>query len=551
MCKEDKAETPTEELSCDYLVVGAGTAGMSFIDTLLTEDPAATVILVDRNSKPGGHWTMAYPFVRLHQPSCNYGVNSLRLGKTSDAKGREAFDIDDRATGAEVVEYYEKVAEQFKGSGRVRCFFDVEYEAKDDKHGFVDKEGLVCHVKCRKVVTVGSKVVVPSMRGPLIPVHESVSFSPVNHIPEAVESGKYTSFIVVGAGKTGSDAVLELLARGIDQSAISWIISRDVWYILRDGLYSDPNYWQCGRKMLEPMIEASSAEGAFLALEKQNIFGRLQPNGKVPLICKGPTIEIAELAKLRSIKNVLRLGRVKSIAEDKILLENGMLPLDATNTLVVDCMVDQLYGYLDFDENFRFFEHDRINLGPTLAVFNPSFSSAIVAYIEATFKADEPKNKLCFPLVGKYSDEATIDLLLGGLYAQSKQLQTLMTHPPARKFILNSRTNLDAPMHHGGVWKMLWAMLGPPQLAKSFVRLVEKIENGGYTGIDHTFGIDRNREIRSKEIRAWLRESSEGSVKRETHIPYPQKHSMGSAWSCCTSADAVVKMNSSNGSERM
>ena len=93
MCKEDKAETPTEELSCDYLVVGAGTAGMSFIDTLLTEDPAATVILVDRNSKPGGHWTMAYRFVRLHQPSCNYGVNSLRLGKTSDAKGREAFDL--------------------------------------------------------------------------------------------------------------------------------------------------------------------------------------------------------------------------------------------------------------------------------------------------------------------------------------------------------------------------------------------------------------------------------------------------------------------------
>ncbi len=27
---------------------------------------------------PGGHWTRAYPFVRLHQPSAYYGVNSRR-----------------------------------------------------------------------------------------------------------------------------------------------------------------------------------------------------------------------------------------------------------------------------------------------------------------------------------------------------------------------------------------------------------------------------------------------------------------------------------------
>ena len=66
---------------CDYLVVGAGTCGMSFIDTIFTENSSATVILVDRNDRPGGHWTTAYPFVRLHQPSGSYGVNSERLGK--------------------------------------------------------------------------------------------------------------------------------------------------------------------------------------------------------------------------------------------------------------------------------------------------------------------------------------------------------------------------------------------------------------------------------------------------------------------------------------
>ena len=83
-------------IQCDYLVVGAGTAGMSFIDTLLTESSKATIALVDRNSKAGGHWTMAYPHVKLHQGSCNYGVNSLRLGKVFKRNGNELLDMNDR-----------------------------------------------------------------------------------------------------------------------------------------------------------------------------------------------------------------------------------------------------------------------------------------------------------------------------------------------------------------------------------------------------------------------------------------------------------------------
>src|SRR5258708_7150613 len=67
-------------LEADYLVVGAGAMGMAFIDTLVSETPAS-VVLVDRNHQPGGHWTTAYPFVRLHQPSAFYGVNSLSLGR--------------------------------------------------------------------------------------------------------------------------------------------------------------------------------------------------------------------------------------------------------------------------------------------------------------------------------------------------------------------------------------------------------------------------------------------------------------------------------------
>ena len=52
---------------------------MAFTDALIA-DSDATVVLADRRHAPGGHWNDAYPFVRLHQPSAFYGVNSLPLG---------------------------------------------------------------------------------------------------------------------------------------------------------------------------------------------------------------------------------------------------------------------------------------------------------------------------------------------------------------------------------------------------------------------------------------------------------------------------------------
>ena len=66
-------------IETDYLVVGAGAAGMAFVDALIAASDTE-VLMVDRRHGPGGHWNDAYPFVRLHGPSALYGVNSRRLG---------------------------------------------------------------------------------------------------------------------------------------------------------------------------------------------------------------------------------------------------------------------------------------------------------------------------------------------------------------------------------------------------------------------------------------------------------------------------------------
>ncbi|MDZ4270625.1 MAG: FAD/NAD(P)-binding protein, partial [Mycobacterium sp.] len=96
-------------IEADYLVVGAGAMGMAFVDTLLTETDA-TVVLVDEHHQPGGHWNSVYPFVRLHQPSAYYGVNSCALGNEDsvDTAGwNEGFF--ELATGHEVCAYYDHV----------------------------------------------------------------------------------------------------------------------------------------------------------------------------------------------------------------------------------------------------------------------------------------------------------------------------------------------------------------------------------------------------------------------------------------------------------
>jgi cation diffusion facilitator CzcD-associated flavoprotein CzcO len=64
------------DVTTDYLIVGAGAVGLAFADTLIDEDTASHITIVDRHARPGGHWNDAYSFVALHQPSATYGVNS-------------------------------------------------------------------------------------------------------------------------------------------------------------------------------------------------------------------------------------------------------------------------------------------------------------------------------------------------------------------------------------------------------------------------------------------------------------------------------------------
>ncbi len=109
-------------IETDYLVVGAGLAGMAFVDSML-DATDADIVMVDRRHAPGGHWLESYPFVRLHQPSAWYGVGSAgldddRIEEAGPEAGQHA-----RVSGTDLQAYFAAVMQdRLLPSGRVRYF---------------------------------------------------------------------------------------------------------------------------------------------------------------------------------------------------------------------------------------------------------------------------------------------------------------------------------------------------------------------------------------------------------------------------------------------
>src|SRR5258708_21499324 len=107
---------------------------MAFTDSLISTSDAQ-VVMVDRRHAPGGHWNDAYPFVRLHQPSAYYGVNSMALGSETIDRHGPNQGMYERASAPEICAYYDRVMQQrMLPSGRVRYFPMFDYVGE---HPFV------------------------------------------------------------------------------------------------------------------------------------------------------------------------------------------------------------------------------------------------------------------------------------------------------------------------------------------------------------------------------------------------------------------------------
>jgi len=389
-------------IETDYLVVGAGAAGMAFVDALVTACDA-DVVMVDRRHRPGGHWNDAYPFVRLHGPSALYGVNSRSLGSdTIDQNGPNAGYYP-RATAAEICSYYQQVLdEQLLASGRVR-FFGMSECVSDTRgeHRFTSLltgESTTVRVRQRVVDARYLEPSIPATHVPPFDTEPGVQLIPVNDL---VKQGRSPSgFTIVGGGKTAIDACLWLLEEGVPPAAIRWIRPRDAW--LLDRAYQQP------LALVPRLIEGVSLylEAAAQADDISDLFRRLEACGQLiridpsvqPSTYRCATVSDAELARLRSIENVIRLGRVTHIAPDRIQLAGGSIPTDR-GQVHVDCSAPGLR----LAPGRPVFADGQVTLQQIRAC-QPVFSAALTGYVEATRRDDTEKNRVC--PANRYPDSA-------------------------------------------------------------------------------------------------------------------------------------------------
>ncbi len=409
-------------LKADYLVVGAGAMGMAFIDVLISETDA-TVLLVDRHHQPGGHWNDAYPFVRLHQPSSFYGVNSRKLGddKIDSAGWNEG--LYELATNNEVCAYFDHVLhQQLLSSGRMEYFPMCNYVG--DGQFVSSLSGKVHDVAAEKVVDATyMNVTVPSMRAPAFPVDPMAKCVPPNDLPKL--STLASHYTVIGAGKTGMDSCLFLLAQGVDPDRISWIMPRDSWLL-------DRANWQAHELFNESIVRSFSRTLDAIAESESvaDLFRRIEGCGQLlriddeiePTMYRCATVTRAELAQLKRIKDIIRLGRVNRIETDRIMLDGGEIEA-VPSTLYVDCTADGL----EKRDAKPVFLDECITL-QSLRTCQQVFSAAFIGHVESVYSDNTTKNELCTPVPHPDTDVDFLITMLatlsnGARWAEDAELQ--------------------------------------------------------------------------------------------------------------------------------
>merc|ERR1740139_930895 len=265
----------------------------------------------------------------------------MTLGSRVEKKSSfEPIDNADLADKERLLTYFARAVTAFEATGRVRYFANATF---DSEHKAIDTAGGGrSTVSFRKLVVPTSNVQVPATRPPCFPVARGVDLRPINALSEEGERDRRReAYVVIGAGKTGADAVLLLLRRGVPATCITWIVSQDCWYFNRDHIFGGVDMLLCAAtQMMDALLASADADAFFLALERCGLTGRIDPHGAVPQRFRGATFDTDELRMLRDMhtaSRVVRLGRVTVVDAAGLALERGRIPMPSlTDTLVLD-----------------------------------------------------------------------------------------------------------------------------------------------------------------------------------------------------------------------
>ena len=173
------------------------------------------------------------------------------------------------------------------------------------------------------------------------------------------------------------------------------------------------------------------------------------------------TLTVAELERLRTIENVVRLGRIKTIRADAIELEQGTIPTDR-GQLHVDCSA----AGLGKAPARPIFEPGRITLQCISTVF-PTFNAAVIGYLEASRGSDEMAKSRLSP-TNRYPDAAND--WIPNMRGQLESLRLWNAQADMAAWLESSRLNIARGM---------LSRASEPRMAEAIARLLAYTERAG------------------------------------------------------------------------
>ena len=444
-------------LETDYLVVGAGLAGMAFVDSLL-DATEADIVMVDRRHAPGGHWLESYPFVRLHQPSAWYGVGSAGLDDDRIEAGGPEAGQHTRVSGVELRAYFAAVMrDRYLPSGRVRYFPMTDHLGEGRFRSILSGTETEATVRRSIVDATYTPSETPESFAPPFDVADNAAVLTPTQLTRV---DREAPLVVVGTGKTAFDTCVWLLEQGCPPEQITWVRTREAWvnnrYYLQPGTQSIQTV-EGTVLWLEAVAAAASVDEVYERLERHQVVFRVDTD-VWPSVFRGPTMSTSELEQLRRIRNVVRLGRVLEVHPDRMVLAEGEHTV-APGTVYVHCAAPGL----SLNPATPVFAPGRITV-QYLSRASMSLSSAAIARVEALDLPLEEKNRLCPPIPAPRTPLTYVQMLLTGLATEN----TWRTQPGLGEWLETTRANVTRVVpgqDHGpdrnALYSRLFDAIGP------------------------------------------------------------------------------------------
>ena len=143
---------------------------------------------------------------------------------------------------------------------------------------------------------------------------------------------------------------------------------------------------------VKALATALSVDDLFLRLEADGYFLRVDPT-VMPTMMNGAILSEAELALLRQITNVVRLGHLRRVERGNMVLEQGKATT-LEDAVVVHCAAAGLAR----PPQRPIFEAGRLTVQPIMWGF-ACFQFVQLGVVEAVLANDDEKNCICPPLL--------------------------------------------------------------------------------------------------------------------------------------------------------